>query len=355
MSNFPLAAIHRRLVEEAGFSADITLEPLADTGLAHWHARICGRGLIVRAPKQSQMRLGASDNLAYQRACFKACEPSGATPKYHGIMSPCDDLPLGALIVEEIVGRPAELPRTLPAIAEALAAIHSCRETEAGRRLFRPADPLGAMMTEIETQADHLPSAQLPGDVLETIDGELALARAAIPSAGVPSPGLISFDAHPGNFLVQADGKAVLVDLEKARISLPGFDLAHATLYTSTTWDPSVYAVLETSDVIAFYEKWSAAAGAVAARQHGLHALTRRLMWLWSVTWCAKWRVTSAREKQDAGALEANAEDWSSENSEAALIAHVRDRVDDYLSRETVDQVRQELALFDKFSAITSF
>ena len=38
--------------------------------------------------------------------------------------------------------------------------------------------------------------------------------------------------------------RAYLVDLEKCRYSYPSFDLAHATLYTSTTWDMDTHTVL---------------------------------------------------------------------------------------------------------------
>ena len=83
---------------------------MADKGLAHWHFRLPGTGWIARVPKQSQMNLPAEANLAYQSACFVRAAPSGHTPKLLGVLSPSEHLPRGALLVEEIVGRPARLP-----------------------------------------------------------------------------------------------------------------------------------------------------------------------------------------------------------------------------------------------------
>jgi hypothetical protein len=62
-------------------------------------------------------------------------------------------------------------------------------------------------------------------------------------------------------------------------------------------------------------------------------------MWLWSVTWCAKWRVLSAHEARGGG----DGEDWSGACSDAALVEHVRGRVDDYLSPQGITRVVDEL------------
>jgi hypothetical protein len=65
-------------------------------------------------------------------------------------------------------------------------------------------------------------------------------------------------------------------------------------------------------------------------------------MWLWSITWCAKWRALSSASAQPGS----DGEDWSSQRSEAALVAHVRNRVDHYLSPPVVAEV---LDGFDQF------
>jgi thiamine kinase-like enzyme len=153
-----------------------------------------------------------------------------------------------------------------------------------------------------------------------------------------PPRRLIAFDGHPGNFLVRSDGRAVLVDLEKARYSHPPLDLAHATLYTSTTWDVDVRAELTTAQVREAYDEWSRHVDIGEASRPWFVPL-RAAMWLWSVTWCAKWRVLSPR----AARAGSDGEDWSREHSSEALVAHVRDRVDCYLSPTAVERVVSEL------------
>lgn len=325
-------------------AADRPLVPLPDKGLAHDHVRLQGTGWLARLPKQSQLGLAAQDNLDYQRACFERAAPSGHTPTLHGVLMPSTHLPRGALLVQDIEGRPARLPNDLSALAKALAALHALPLPEVAARapLLDTIDPLRALVQEIDTQAVHLPRAGLGARVLAAVELERDRLQIAVHSAARPARCLIAFDAHPGNFIVQADGSAVLVDLEKCRYAHPGLDLAHATLYTSTTWDVDTQAVLTVDEVLGFYAAWAEAVGPLSADAQPWHGPLRRAMWLWSITWCAKWRVLSGGSAR-AGA---DGEDWSSERSEQALVVHVRDRVDHYLSALVVDEVRDG---FDRF------
>ena len=130
----------------------------------------------------------------------------------------------------------------------------------------------------------------------------------------------------------------MLVDLEKARYGAAALDLAHATLYTSTTWDRNSRAVLSDSQVQQACLIWLGAlatAGLQAEPERVWIAPLRRAMWLWSITWCAMWRVQSGLARH----RDADAEDWSAELSAATLVDHVRERVDHYLSPAIVDQV----------------
>lgn len=326
------------------------LEPLRDTGLAHSHVRLVGRGVLARVPKQSQMALGPVDNLAYQAACFERAAASGHTPALHHVLPVSDELPRGALLVEDIVGRAATLPQDLGAIARALARIHSLPLPHAQERppLNDAPDPLFALLTEIEHQAKHLESAALGACVRDAIEVEIGRLRRLCDRRARPAKTLVSFDAHPGNFIVGADGEAVLVDLEKCRYSYPPLDLAHATLYTSTSWDLDNRATLTPEEVTATYDVWAAAFGRGAADWCEWHLPLRRAMWLWSLTWCAKWRVVS---KLPAPAV-ANGEDWSVASGATALVDHVRERVDHYLSPEGVERV---LAEFDALVELLSF
>jgi len=320
--------------------ADAPLQVMVDQGLAHHHVRLVGTGLIARLPKQSQMALGPQANLKYEEACFAHACASGHSPRVTASLAPDSHLPRGALLVEEVIGRAARLPADLPAIAMALAAIHSLPLPPPVQRepLLDVRDPMTALAAEIDAQAAYLPGAQLDADSLACIQAVRIEWQEHCAREDRPARRLIAFDAHPGNFLIDSGGRAVLVDLEKARYSHPPLDLAHATLYTSTTWDIASSAVLAPADVLRTYAGWEDACD-LGASQRAWLAPLRTAMWLWSITWCAKWRVSSPRPPLAPSA----SSDWSQHHSAAALVEHVRDRVNDYLSPGGVHRVINEL------------
>jgi hypothetical protein len=337
----PLPDALREALQAAGHPlAAAPLARLPDKGLAHDHVRLEGSGLLARVPKQSQMGLPALDNLAYQQACFERAAAGGTTPHLYGVLPPSDALPRGALLVQEIVGRPALLPQDLPALAQSLAALHALPLPPAADRppMRADADPLQALSQEVREQAVWWPQAGVHDEVTRCLQAELADLAALCDQPGRPDITLVAFDAHPGNFIVRADGSAVLVDLEKCRYSHPGLDLAHATLYTSTTWDIDGRCALSPAEVAGFYRAWAACVGeAKALSAMRWHLPLRRGMWLWSLTWCAKWRVLSRQAARSGG----DGEDWSVQRSEDRLVAHVRERVDHYLDPDVVHRVRQ--------------
>ncbi len=358
-----LLALAAELTAKHSPWASAPLERLKDKGLAHDHVRLCGTGVLARIPKQSQLQLSAQDNLAYQRTCFERASAAGHTPHLRGVLPPSLNLPRGALLVEEIVGRNAVLPDDVGLIVQALASIHALPLPEVGGRypLINAPDPLQALLDEVSEQSRHVPAAAVGSDVESVIQAELARLRNACARGTRPQRHLIAFDGHPGNFIIrdsvgsrgdsqsaspaESPAQAVLVDLEKCRYGYPGLDLAHATLYTSTTWDIDSYAVLEVAEVVGAYASWAKAVGTQPAQAaQAWHVPLRRAMWLWSITWCAKWRALSSL----AAHASADGEDWSTEHSGSALVAHVRGRVDHYLSLAVVAQVLTEFDALDQ-------
>ncbi len=341
-----VAALGQALEASSSPHARVPLERLRDKGLAHDHVRLTGTGLLARIPKQSQLQLAAQANLDYQAECFRRAAEAGHAPRLADVLPPSGHLPRGALLVEEISGRVAALPKDLPAIIRALAALHALPLPPDAERvpLLNTPDPLCATMDEVNEQARHLEEAGVGVEVQGRIDAELGRLRLACAQSARPPRHLIAFDGHPGNFVVRPDGTAVLVDLEKCRYSYPGLDLAHATLYTSTTWDVDSHAELTLDEVIAAYAEWERAIGPGAAHAcRPWHVLLRRAMWLWSITWCAKWRAVSGV----VAGRTADGEDWSAERSDAALVSHVRGRVDHYLDAATVQRVLAEFDALD--------
>ena len=322
------------------------LEPMPVKGLVHEHVRIAESGLVLRVPRLSQFALEPEANLDYQQACFERAQPSGATPGLHGVIPVEARIPYGALIVDEIVGRAPRLPDDMAALADSLAAIHTMAMPagDAPAPLSFHSDAVSGTLRFIETQAAYIPDAGLAAPTLRQIADELAWAREfAAASEGKEQPiALVGTDTHPGNFLIEDGGRAVFVDLEKALYGSPAVDLAHASVYTSTMWDPEIATVLDRAEVEAFYARYLARVPAplTEALRPWLAPL-RRLTWLRTTTWCAKWRVEAAKAPATTGSTDERSA-WSAERHDAALIAGVRARIDDYFDPDTIARIRAE-------------
>jgi thiamine kinase-like enzyme len=354
--NHPQSALFQALgVSETGLENLLTdtvwrgqpLRFLQDTGLAHAHVRLGDSCQLLRIPKQSQVGLDPESHLAHEAICFQAATPSLVTPALHQVLPVSTALPRGALVLDYIDGVPLALPEHLAQLSKSLAKIHRVAVPHASHRhLSLPEDPLASMIREIQTQAEFLARAGVGAGIQARVREQLEIAARSTGQNGRPPESLITFDAHPGNFLVDKQGAAWMVDLEKCRISYPGFDLAHSTLYTSTTWDMNSYAVLGVHDIACAYQSWEQAFGAKGADHRPWHVPLRRLMWLWSTTWCAKWlalsRDTSGPDK---------GQNWSESNNEDALNAHVRDRANHYLEPAVIDAIVSEFDELERLLA----
>jgi len=294
LTRAPLLAALRQLPALAALES-AALEPLPQKGVAHHHERLKGYGLVLRVPRWSQSGLKPAALLAQEAAAFRAAEPSGHTPALAAVLAPRDGLPMGALVVREVVGRPPRLPQDLPALAQALAALHRLPLPAPTERapLADPAEPAAALLAQVERQAAWFDQTALPAAVRQTLAQQLAQSQHELRQPGrPPAPKtLIGVDTHPGNFLIDATGRAWFLDLEKAHYSTPAIDLAHTSLYTSTTWDAACAAVLAPEAVAAFHQAWAAAVPpGLAQAVRPWRAPLRRLTWLRSLTWMARWR-----------------------------------------------------------------
>jgi len=337
----------RTALAQSGFAhTQAEMRLLEDRGLAYWRIRLCGHGVLARIPKKSQMGLSAADNLAYQAACYARMAVSGHCPRLIDVVPPSESLPEGALIIEEISGRLPRLPADLSALVLAFARIHGLPVPAPSERppLWGDADPFAELAKEIREQAAFITRAEIGADSLLLLQQDLRRLEKDVNRTERPPIRLISFDAHPENFLIREDGSAVLVELEKARYSYPPLDLADATLYTSTTWDAATRAELRVDQTAGAYRDWAIALGQDAHAYRDWLIPLRRAMWLRSITWCAKWRVLS-RQNPPNGNLGA---EWSPGWRAASRVAHVRDRVDTYLAPNIIARVRKELVVLDK-------
>src|SRR5690606_10500369 len=131
-----------------------------------------------------------------------------------------------------------------------------------------------------------------------------------------------------------AAGKAWFVDLEKAAYGTPAIDVAHVTLPTSTGWDERVGGSVADADVAAFEAAWlTALPDAVATLVAPWLGPLRRLVWLRSVTWFARWRARSI----SAG------DPWSAADLPVALRDHLRAHVDRSLAPAEIERMQAVL------------
>jgi hypothetical protein len=135
------------------------LTRLPDKGLAHDHVRLEGRGCWRVCP--SKARWGCRLRTTWPTSRPVSRRSGWEHPALHGVLPPSEALPRGALLVEEIVGRPARLPDDLPALAQSLAALHALPLPPAAGRppLRADADPLQALSHEVREQAAWWPQA----------------------------------------------------------------------------------------------------------------------------------------------------------------------------------------------------
>jgi hypothetical protein len=190
--------------------------------------------------------------------------------------------------------------------------------------------PIAATLAVIARQREFLARVALAPATRVALEEEYAAAerhaRGLAPS-GQPLA-LVGTDTHPGNFILRGEADAVLVDLERVCYGSPAIDLAHATLFTSTTWDLEVQAVLSPDEVAEFYRHYLAQVGperAAALRPSLLPA--RRLTWLRTMMWAVRLRALD-----DMGRL----------SLEPRLGRHIRGRLDDFFEPGTVARVRAE-------------
>ncbi len=344
-----LPALLKKLQDVEGFAEHRLedLHPLEVKGLAHDHVAVAGSGLLLRVPKQSQFALAADENLTYQAACFRRVSESGHAPRLEAVIAPCAELPMGALLVEHIDGRPPRLPEDLGALAECMAKVHALSLPGANDRapLADHRDPVAGAMAEIEQQVEFLDAAKLSPEAREEIEEELSWARGFAEDCQkrAQPQTLVLTDTHPGNFLIDRQGRAIIVDLEKALYGSPGTDLAHATIYSSTTWDTDVWADLSIEEVASYYSRYlETVPPDLAEKLRPWMLPLRRITMLRAITWCAKWRVLQIRSRTEEKHKATSTEDWSAENNTAELVAHVAGRVDEYLEAKTLRRMRAE-------------
>ena len=320
------------------------LSILTGKGISHDHWRIGDSGLVLRIPRMSQWGMAPEEQLIYEATAFQRAAASGHCPALRDTVPVCETLPRGALIVDLVAGRPPRLPDDLAAIADAFIAIHRLPlpAPAAQPPLQSHHDPLAATLRVIEEQAAFLADTQLSDAARTAIGEELTWARdfAARGEPDIPLC-LVGTDTHPGNFLIDRDGKAWFVDLEKALYGIPLIDLAHATLAVATGWDPDCAIRLTTDQVGAFYRHYLDRVDPARAAALAPWLLpVRRLTWLRTMTWFARWQAAW----QDGG---------HPASRDAAMTRHIAGHIAASFDTDAIAQARADWLETDLLRELT--
>lgn len=354
MSNFAplLRELHR--VPALAALRESDLASLSSKGTAHGHIAIVppidGRKLVVRIAYAFPNDPTAPARLNVQAEAFRRCAPSGFTPRLFATVPPSEAMPGGLLLVDRIDGRVPSLPAEIDLMAQSLAAIHSLPVPPPAQAepLPFPADPVAALLQTIETNAPFFDKMQIADDVRIALREELELARAytVSPTRGKPETVLALADTHPGNFMVDAQGKAWFVDLEKVHYGAAAIDLAHATLETSTRWDRDVDLVLSRAATTRFYRRYLSLIGEDRAQRLRPFLLPlRRMTWLRTIAFTARWSVQT-----DPSYAGTEPDRWSDLGLSEEMKAHSRATIADFFRASTIERMRADWLAGDSLS-----
>ncbi|MEO8557519.1 MAG: phosphotransferase [Rhodospirillales bacterium] len=318
---------------------------LPATGTAHGHVRVLrrldGRWPLARICYAHPGDPSAEARLTAQATAFERAAPAAATPHLLAVVPPNAGVPGGILLVEFIAGRAPKLPDDLPSIAAALARLHDLPLPAPERiaPLVCAEHPAMTLLQAIETNAPFFERLSLSAQSRAMLHDELNYARDFATRHG-SDPAAITFalaDTHPGNFLIDRAGKIWFVDLEKAHYGSPAIDLAHATLPTSTLWDPSQSTVLNRGQTVAFYRAYGALAPERMQMLRPMLTPLRRMTWLRTMAFKARWKVQTSLpyDGSDPG-------QWSDSGLMPAMRQHLANVIERAFQPATIAQTRHE-------------
>src|SRR6185312_12495156 len=298
-------------------------------------------GRLARIAYAHEGDASAAGRLHAQAAAFRHLEPAGRTPRLHEVLEPRTGLPGGALIVDFIGGHAPRLPDELELMADTLARIHALPSPPSSAPIPRQGNPFLETLEGIELNAVRfLDKAVADPDARAEIADELRAMRGLVPVLGrAVQPLTVALaDTHPGNFIVDRARIAWFVDLEKVHVGSPAIDLAHATLPTSTLWHPDVGKELTSAEVQGFHDSYLARLDGrkVEALEPWLLPM-RRLTWLRTTLFMARWRVETRAPRDPA-----NPGQWSDAGLDPRMKAHIDARIDQCFTRDLIRSIRSE-------------
>jgi aminoglycoside phosphotransferase (APT) family kinase protein len=263
----------------------------------NYRVRLGGREAVLRLVTGSQMGLGPAEQVEYEAHALELLHRSGRTPGLIAVEPRPAELPYPYLVIDYLPGRPLDYNTGLAAAARCAAAIHRLGVPDR-HRLQDHRDPLGPTLREVDQLLSGPPlrcaaAAGRHGAVIEFG----ARVRAGLEPAG-SSPAvdltIINTDLNTHNFIVN-DGRAWLIDWEKARIGPSTLDLAHFLLPTTTLWRDQTATRLTTEQQATFLDAYLAERPELDRTPY-LRAVrtSMRLAALRAVAWCA-WALAAGQ------------------------------------------------------------
>ncbi len=281
------------------------LQPMNSRGLAHDHVRINGTEWLLRILRGNQ--LGADDQsyLPLQKNIYDEMSPSGVTPRALGIITANEEFPHGAVIVKYIEGRHINNAKDLKAVAKSLGQLHKMTSDKGTGNLDVSPSPLATQDFLLrEVFKDSFNAAASGSKMQQLLCAERARILGAIDelkSADLPLS-LIGGDSHLGNYLIDKNGKAWLVDIEFATYDLALIDLADASLPMNAGIDYSIGVTPSVHDRTVFYHGWASVVGKTISEALRPHRdLAEKTVQLRTLAWLVDWKERARFE--DNGAM----------------------------------------------------
>lgn len=204
----------------------------------NWLVRARQGDLVLRINHGSQLGLGERQ-IVYEFAVLQALAKSGVTPRPHAVEPAPQGLPGGVLLMEYLPGRAFGYATDSDLAARVFARVHAATPNP---ELVPQPDPVTAIADEslslIERYPDH-PLREKKAALLGLHARVLKLAEAARELFAHDAQVLVNTEVNSGNFIVgegDRQGRAWLVDWEKAVLSTRCQDLGHFLVRTTTRW-----------------------------------------------------------------------------------------------------------------------
>lgn len=263
-----------------------------------------GISYVARLVTGSQMDLSIQEQAHYEYHALGLIEASGVTPAPHLVYTEPSGLPYPIILEDYLPGRPLSYATDLSAAGRCVAAIHILGVPD-GHDLQTHPDPSPAVLDE---------SAELVEPYLEW-DGSSEDSKEALRAAfdrirgyreieGLFKPedlAIVNYDLNTHNFVVE-DGRARLLDWEKARIAPRTEDVAHFLLPTTTLWRDETAARLTPEQEQEFLDVYVEQAGIEDRGRFETQLTAVKLMIsLRAVSWCAWALQAHERGERAAG------------------------------------------------------